>query len=143
MNHEAFDRIGEFKLYRGVRDCYTQAENPEMVFEPGRHAVVQVGDLFLTLRMNVIYPFHIGPHDVCLIRADQECGNGTNWRQATSTHLLENQVLVECADQDYHDTIVYKTAKLQLLRTLKAKELEHSELESVIAYQRGLLQRFL
>lgn len=143
MNHEVFDRIGEFKLYRGLRDYYTKAENPQMVCEPGRHAVVQVGDLHLALSRHVIHPFHTDTLDLCLIRADTECGNGSHWRNDAIAHFLANRVIVECTDQDYHETLAYKTARLQLLRLLRAKELEHTNLESVIAREREQIARFL
>ena len=158
MNQAAFDRLGEFQLYSGLRDFGTKTENPNMVLPEGRYAIVQPGDLFLVLRMNVLWPFYVdrnasgfGLCDRCFVRADTECQpHGSGWRDSQIELFLLNNIITPAPDQDYHDTLAYKSARLVFLKALRDKQAEHlaKELEisgaaTTIALERARILEFM
>jgi len=151
MNLEAFDRLGEFQLYRAMREFGTRAEHANLVLPADRYAIIQPGDLHLILRMNVLWPFYVGAHDLCLVRADEECQpTGSMWRNREIELFLLNNVIVKCDELDYHDTTAYKTVRLLFLKALRdkqsehlAKELEISGIGTTIALERARILEFM
>jgi hypothetical protein len=144
MNTEAFDRLGEFQLYSGLRDFGTKTENPNMVLPEGRYAIVQPGDLFLVLRMNVLWPFYVGKHDRCFVRAAVACEwDGSMWRDQQIEMFLLDNVIAPAPDPDYHDTVAYKSILLLFYKQLRDKMREHLVIEEKRTLERERILEFL